>query len=176
MIDNIDLTEYLLSVSENNINNDAVANIKKSEKTLKEAMYIFDSILTIEKEKILNQICDLDTELNFIKAQYKNLGLNSVINIKHFNSILTIYLATYIITGFNSNQKIELISTALDEIETCKNKDIKDGIYKVCLQYITKNNLILVDKALTRKILDYCKTIDSEKNYVNILPGSFLSL
>ena len=176
MINNVDLVEYILALSEGTIDNNIINNIKNTEKTLKDAMYIFDSILTIEKEKILNQISDIDTELNFIKTKYKNLGLNSVINIKFFNSILTIYLATYIITGFNSNQKIELISTALDEIETCENKDIKNGIYKVCLQYITKNNLILTNKILTRKILDYCKTIDSDKNYVNILPGAFLSL
>lgn len=175
MINNIDLAEYILALSESTIDNNIISNIKNTEKTLKDAMYIFDSILTIEKEKILNQICNLDTELNFIKTQYKNLGLNSIINIKFFNSILTIYLATYIITGFSSKQKIELITSTLDEIESCKNKNIKDGIYKICLQYITKNNLILVDKILTRKIIDYCKTIDMQ-NYINVLPGAFLSL
>lgn len=172
--DNISLIEYTLALEEGNITSELIKAVKDMNKTFDDVITIFNNILETEKTKI--EDADISEIYEFIKTQYKNLGFNSFLNIKYIDSMLLLYLYSQYAQGMINSQKLAFINDILNEIESCKNKDVKDSVYLICLNYISRHNLILADKTITRKVLDYCKTIDPEKKYINVLPNEFVKL
>lgn len=172
--ENISIVEYILSLEDKSQKKEDIALVKNSIKTTDDAMYILNSILEVEKTKIDDNV---ETELKFIKAQYKALGFNTFLNIKFISNLIELYLRKQDMKNdLKIEDKLNLISNAINEVKECKDNKVKNDIYQICLRYITENKLITVNRELTLEVLDYCKSISEEEKYLTILPDELLGL